>query len=472
MRVETRTAGTDHGPAQQVRYQFSNHLGSATLELGDEAEVISYEEYFPFGATSYQAMANQTDVTKRYRYTGRERDDENALYYHGARYYAPWLGRWTACDPSGLKPGPNVYEYVRSNPLKFSDLNGADPTPAQPDLVAAKTEVGFKPLAPLFLSLSATPPTYTFAFAGRIELARNNLLTKPDGSGGPPTVISSGLYLDSGYLSLNKDTKTLGIGADVTLDRNFTGLGSFELTYRLQASVTPVGRESGGDVDLARFSGRVSSAAYGVSFSGDVRLKQPDLSAAGAVGSAGALAGAALSGKSVFDAASKLATGKYGLELNAKGRLELLNFIPVTWMQLHLGKSTDFSAEGLVAAPAGSLFPLTAPLIGIYTTHSEGGKGFEVLGGALVVPSIEGITAGKSGLEAFPTYGYASANYSLGKVGPINLKFGAEGALSLKELVSPTSQAMDFNQTYDALHGKAPDIPAAVKVSAGFSGTF
>ena len=99
-RVETRTLGTDPGPAQQVRYQFTNHLGSATLELGDAADVISYEEYFPFGATSYQAVENQTDVAKRYRYTGKERDGENGLYYHGARYYAPWLGKWTAARPS------------------------------------------------------------------------------------------------------------------------------------------------------------------------------------------------------------------------------------------------------------------------------------------------------------------------------------------------------------------------------------
>ena len=94
--VETRTAGSDKAPAQLVRYQYGNHLGSAVLELDDQANIITYEEYFPFGSTSYQAVASQTDLPKRYRYTGKERDEENDLYYHGARYYAPWLGRWTA----------------------------------------------------------------------------------------------------------------------------------------------------------------------------------------------------------------------------------------------------------------------------------------------------------------------------------------------------------------------------------------
>jgi len=124
--VETRTQGSDPAPAQQVRYQHSNHLGSAALELGDDAGIISYEEYFPFGATSYQAVAAQTDVPKRYRYTGKERDEENALYYHGARYYAPWLGRWTACDPAGLIDGPNVLAYVSNNPIRMSDPGGTD----------------------------------------------------------------------------------------------------------------------------------------------------------------------------------------------------------------------------------------------------------------------------------------------------------------------------------------------------------
>jgi RHS repeat-associated protein len=124
VRVETRTLGTDPGSAQQVRYQFANHLNSAALELDDAADVISYEEYFPFGATSYQAVASLTDVAKRYRYTGKEHDDENGLYYHGARYYAAWLGRWTACDPAGIVDGPNLYAYCRCQPTARVDALG------------------------------------------------------------------------------------------------------------------------------------------------------------------------------------------------------------------------------------------------------------------------------------------------------------------------------------------------------------
>jgi RHS repeat-associated protein len=139
--VEIRTAGADRAPAQQVRYQHSNHLGSAMLELGDDAGIISYEEYFPFGATSYQAVSSQTDVPKRYRYTDKERDEENDLYYHGARYFAPWLGRWTACDPKGFVDSTNLYAYCRNRPINLADptgRQGRDPTTHEVETLAKR----------------------------------------------------------------------------------------------------------------------------------------------------------------------------------------------------------------------------------------------------------------------------------------------------------------------------------------------
>ncbi|MEG4507170.1 SpvB/TcaC N-terminal domain-containing protein [Microcoleus sp. F6_B4] len=127
--VETKTVTNpdDKSPAQLIRFQFSNHLGSANLELDDKANVISYEEYYPYGSTSYQAVDKSIKAAaKRYRYTGKERDEETGLYYHGARYYAPWLGRWTSIDPIGIKAGLNLYRYVRLNPISFFDPNGTE----------------------------------------------------------------------------------------------------------------------------------------------------------------------------------------------------------------------------------------------------------------------------------------------------------------------------------------------------------
>jgi RHS repeat-associated protein len=133
--IETRVSGNDEGPQQLVRYQFDNHQGSACIETDQTARVISYEEYHPFGTTSYQAIDKDIKAAyKRYRYTGMERDEESGFQYHSARYYLPWLGRWLSADPIGIGDGLNVYRYARNNPLMYADTSGtscADSVPIE-----------------------------------------------------------------------------------------------------------------------------------------------------------------------------------------------------------------------------------------------------------------------------------------------------------------------------------------------------
>lgn len=131
--VETLTveggqpASSNQRPA--TRFQLDNHLGSACLELDENGAVISYEEYHPYGTTSYQAGRNAAEVSlKRYRYTGKEWDEESGLNYHSARYYAVWLGRWVSADPKGLMDGPNLYPYARDNPVRYVDPKGTQTT--------------------------------------------------------------------------------------------------------------------------------------------------------------------------------------------------------------------------------------------------------------------------------------------------------------------------------------------------------
>jgi RHS repeat-associated protein len=130
--IETRNEVNDCTPVELIRYQFGNHLGSASLETDDDEtnpRVISYEEYHPYGTTAYQAVNKDIEAAaKRYRYTGMERDEESGLNYHGARYYATWLGRWTSCDPAGIVDGVNRYAFARGNPLVFSDPTGTQST--------------------------------------------------------------------------------------------------------------------------------------------------------------------------------------------------------------------------------------------------------------------------------------------------------------------------------------------------------
>ncbi|CAM1504846.1 Fc.00g024370.m01.CDS01 [Cosmosporella sp. VM-42] len=122
--VESRTKGTDQSPPRLIRYQYSNLVGSSALELDDAARIISYQEYYPYGATSYQAVSSVTQVPKRFQFCGKEREEETGLDYSGARYYAPWIGRWISADPGGLIDGSNLYRYAQCNPITMSDPSG------------------------------------------------------------------------------------------------------------------------------------------------------------------------------------------------------------------------------------------------------------------------------------------------------------------------------------------------------------
>ncbi|MCC6281047.1 MAG: RHS repeat-associated core domain-containing protein, partial [Saprospiraceae bacterium] len=116
-----------NGGKEVVRYQLNNHLGSGTLELAgdDAAHLIAYEEYYAYGGTACFAACDSDEYSlKRYRYSGKERDEESGLYYYGARYYAPWMGRWCSCDPAGAKAGLNTFLFVKNNPIILIDIFG------------------------------------------------------------------------------------------------------------------------------------------------------------------------------------------------------------------------------------------------------------------------------------------------------------------------------------------------------------
>ncbi|RIJ10598.1 RHS repeat-associated core domain-containing protein [Pseudomonas sp. 91RF] len=117
--------------ADQLRYTYSDHLGSVSLELDQQARMVSDEGYLPFGGTAWMAARTLIEVNYRFiRYSGKEMD-VTRLYYYGVRYYADWLGRWISADPAGDVDGLNRYAFVGNSPLRYFDSGGTEKTPSE-----------------------------------------------------------------------------------------------------------------------------------------------------------------------------------------------------------------------------------------------------------------------------------------------------------------------------------------------------
>lgn len=77
-------------------------------------------EYTPFGEG--YTTTGPSGIT--HRYTGLDLDSLTGKYYAPYRYYDPNAARWMTPDPLGMADGPNVYAYVRQNPLSWTDPLG------------------------------------------------------------------------------------------------------------------------------------------------------------------------------------------------------------------------------------------------------------------------------------------------------------------------------------------------------------
>nr|WP_306795610.1 RHS repeat-associated core domain-containing protein [Burkholderia sp. GbtcB21] len=108
----------------QQRYSLDDQIGSSRLELDAHADVLTWEEYYPYGGTAMWSARSDTEAKYKYvRYSGQERD-ATGLYYYGMRYYAPWLSRWINPDPAGPVDGLNLFCMVGNNPISRKDATG------------------------------------------------------------------------------------------------------------------------------------------------------------------------------------------------------------------------------------------------------------------------------------------------------------------------------------------------------------
>ena len=108
---------------EHTYYTHSDHLGSSNIMTDETGSKVSQTEYQPYGQVSEQIGA---DVTP-YKFTGKELDT-TGLYYYGARYYDPEIGRFITADTIVQSPYDpqtlNRYTYCRNNPLIYIDPSG------------------------------------------------------------------------------------------------------------------------------------------------------------------------------------------------------------------------------------------------------------------------------------------------------------------------------------------------------------
>lgn len=138
-----------------LRFCLSDHQQSCLTELDSNGQLLSHEDYYPYGGTACQAARSQIYANyKTLRYSGKERDS-SGLYYYGARYYAPWLLRWISADPSGTQDGLNLYCMVHNNPVTKVDQQGLNADIAY--LIAGATSLVMAVAAAASYFRGATP---------------------------------------------------------------------------------------------------------------------------------------------------------------------------------------------------------------------------------------------------------------------------------------------------------------------------
>jgi RHS repeat-associated protein len=116
-------------------YYHQNALWSVAAITNSAAAVVERYSYDAYGApaitngsgvpvplnawgTPHSAIGNP------YMFTGRQLDEETGLFFYRARYYDTNKGRYVQRDPAGYVDGLNLYEYSRSNPVRYFDPTG------------------------------------------------------------------------------------------------------------------------------------------------------------------------------------------------------------------------------------------------------------------------------------------------------------------------------------------------------------
>jgi RHS repeat-associated protein len=106
-----------------LRYIHQDHITSTAVMTSANGTQVGSMKYYPYG----DRLESQGTLSTDRLFTGQRLDD-TGLYYYGARYYDPTIGRFISADSLVQSlDNPqffNRYAYVLNNPLKYKDPSG------------------------------------------------------------------------------------------------------------------------------------------------------------------------------------------------------------------------------------------------------------------------------------------------------------------------------------------------------------
>jgi RHS repeat-associated protein len=130
------------------RYELTNHLGNVLAVVSDrkigkstgtypgpalwyEADVLSTQQYYPFGMLMPGRQYAVGSYDYRYGFNGKEGDDEvkgdDNQQDYGMRIYDPRVGRFLSVDPITKQyPELTPYQFASNTPIQAIDLDGLE----------------------------------------------------------------------------------------------------------------------------------------------------------------------------------------------------------------------------------------------------------------------------------------------------------------------------------------------------------
>ncbi len=104
----------------QVVIPLHDLSGSVTTLLDTAGNILERYSYNAFG----ECTPTSASPLSPWRFASKRVDSETNMQFFGRRYYDATNGVWLTQDPLGIQAGPNLYAYVKNNPLTLFDLYG------------------------------------------------------------------------------------------------------------------------------------------------------------------------------------------------------------------------------------------------------------------------------------------------------------------------------------------------------------